>query len=88
MRILVDSLTLSEMNELSNIIHERRSVIARQFKNPLNREEEFMIETGQWIMAIKAYRERNGTDLLTAKVKVDEYRDKLMNIRPSITPEG
>jgi hypothetical protein len=76
-RIFVESLTLSEMNELSIAIHETRERIASQFKEPLDAYEIHLIKNSSWIEAIKAYRTRNSCDLLTAKVKVDAYRNTM-----------
>jgi hypothetical protein len=82
MRTFVDSLTLAEMNEIWIIIHERRIAVANEYRTPLNDEEMSLIENGQWIEAIKLYRHRNDVDLLTAKLKVDAYRDVMMSRKP------
>jgi hypothetical protein len=76
-RLFVESLTLAEMNTLSMAIHEKRTLIANQYTEPLSNDERDLVGCGEWIKAIKSYRNRNNCDLLTAKVKVDDYRDKL-----------
>lgn len=74
MRLFVESLTLSEMNELSNIIYEKRRDYARMNARPLS-DEEMHIAFSDYMGAIKLYRTRVGVGLVESKVAVDVYRE-------------
>ena len=86
-KIFIDALSEVEMNALSRAIHERRESIANEYPVPLSSLEKDQVLNGSWIEAIKMYRNRNSCDLMTAKVKVDNYRDQLQR-RYSQHPKG
>ena len=72
MHVFADSLTIHEVNELSNILIEVRKNYARQNLNPANVDEiQIYAEMGT-IAAIKAYRERNNSGLLEAKLAIEQ----------------
>jgi hypothetical protein len=75
MRIFVEALSLSEINELSNVISDvRRERIAPSL-NPLTKYQKELIQRGKYIQAIKEYRTRFNCGLLEAKIACDSYRD-------------
>ncbi len=73
MREFVKALTMTEINELANAIHDVRKDYARQNCKPLNAEEETLAKEGQYILAIKTYRIRNESGLFEAKIAVDSF---------------
>jgi ribosomal protein L7/L12 len=76
-RVFVDSLTESEMNQITIEIAERRRALVAVRARPLTDEEKDLVKQGRWIFAIKSYRERHGSSLLEAKIAVDDYRDSI-----------
>lgn len=74
MNVFVDSLTLSEMNELSNVIYNKKREYARKNMKPIHSDELLLVEYGYYIPAIKEYRYRTGCSLLEAKIAIDSVR--------------
>lgn len=73
-RIFAESLTLNEINELSNILWEKKKEFARQNLKPLTPYQCKLISDGRWIEAIKDYRLLHHCSLLEAKLAIDNVR--------------
>lgn len=71
MRIFAESLTIHEVNELSNILYEIKKAYAKENLVPCNANEVNLYYMNGTISAIKAHRERNGSSLLEAKLAVE-----------------
>jgi ribosomal protein L7/L12 len=80
-RVFVDSLTESEMNQITIEIAERRRALVAVRARPLTDEEKDLVKQGRWIFAIKSHRERYGSSLLEAKIAVDDYRDSIKELK-------
>jgi hypothetical protein len=77
MKTFANSLTISEVNELSNILFEIKTAWAKQCVKPLHIDEMILVDNGYWIDAIKAYRVRNNNcSLMECKVAIDAYRER------------
>lgn len=75
-KIFVESLSLSEMNQLSTEIHNRRKkYITENLKTypPLDTDLIELCRKGDKIKAIIAYRERTNLSLVEAKTVVDVF---------------
>lgn len=73
LRTFADSLTMTEVNELSNILWEVKKQYARSFIKPLDDFELACVAEKKHIEAIKHYRTRVGSSLLEAKLAVDVH---------------
>lgn len=73
LNVLANALTMDEVNDLSNILYERKVAFYRINQNPLDTDEKILADQGYWIDAIKQYRYRNAASLLEAKIAVDAY---------------
>lgn len=77
LHVFVQSLTLAEMNKLSDILHDAKKEYIRQNMQPVSDNERMLVFNGEYIAAIKEYRARLQCSLLEAKVAIDTLRSKL-----------
>lgn len=73
MKLFADSLTIQEVNYLMNILWERKRDYVRMNHEPLSIEERELARSGEYIQAIKAYRQRLGVGLFESKMAVDVF---------------
>ena len=74
-KLFVESLSMEEINSLSNLLYDKKVEIAKLMMTPLNEKERILVDTGEWIKAVKLYRVRHDyCPLLIAKLAVDTYR--------------
>lgn len=72
-RILAESLTITEINELSDILLDKKKEFARNTIRPLDENQRALCAEGRYIDAIKAYRQAHNSGLFEAKLAVDVY---------------
>lgn len=75
MRIFAESLTLAEVNELSNILWEIKRKFAIANARPITPEMKRLVSIGEYINAIKEYRTFYNASLMEAKIVVDSYKE-------------
>ena len=84
MNKFVASMSNLELETLQNVIYTERGKRQKQARAKygderpeLDKGEKDLVDSGQFIAAIKSYRNRTGFDLKDSKDKVDEYRNTL-----------
>lgn len=80
LRLLAESLTLAEVNELSNHLYDiKKQTIKAIYLNQdvLSDNEKAMVRINQGIEAIKSVRTRLNIPLLEAKIIVDTFRERM-----------
>jgi len=72
----LESLSDADLSRIhSEVWREMSKRSAERMKDiPLNDEEKELIDCGNFILAIKSFRDRNNCSLRDAKEKVDSYR--------------
>ena len=83
---MMKGLTDRQLQQVYSAVIAEREIRAQQKHEkghcaPLNEHERALVKERKTIEAIKAYRDRTGSNLFEARFVVDEYRDELFSRR-------